>query len=279
MLGSRRAPSSSSRRAPSPSRRAAVSSSATAARCPPPSQSASPVSSTAARRPVHGDYASELAPPVRCGQRLSGARPQTARRSSTTSIPGVAKLDPALLDALRRAATDAAARRASRSTSTAAGVRRTYQEQLLRAGGHEVRLGRGGCPMGGHPRHVRARVGERGRPRAVQPRRLAVEHGATYGLCQIYRNEPWHYELRPEAVDHGCPPMYADPYARPATARTDRARSAGQRNHRTQGEAMSRTTTAAGRPCPGRPDRARAVRAHRPRACAGNERRQREHCP
>jgi hypothetical protein len=37
------------------------------------------------------------------------------------------------------------------------------------------------------------------------------EHGAEYGLCQIYRNEPWHYELRPEAVHAGCPPMYADP--------------------------------------------------------------------
>jgi LAS superfamily LD-carboxypeptidase LdcB len=37
------------------------------------------------------------------------------------------------------------------------------------------------------------------------------EHGAKYGLCQIYRNEPWHYELRSEAIDHGCPPMYADP--------------------------------------------------------------------
>src|SRR5207302_7621938 len=37
------------------------------------------------------------------------------------------------------------------------------------------------------------------------------KHGATYGLCQIYRNEPWHYELRPEAVDHGRPRMYADP--------------------------------------------------------------------
>ena len=36
-------------------------------------------------------------------------------------------------------------------------------------------------------------------------------HGAAYGLCQIYGNEPWHYELRPEAVDHGCPAMYADP--------------------------------------------------------------------
>lgn len=36
-------------------------------------------------------------------------------------------------------------------------------------------------------------------------------HGAAYGLCQVYANEPWHYELRPEAVDHGCPPLYADP--------------------------------------------------------------------
>jgi hypothetical protein len=35
--------------------------------------------------------------------------------------------------------------------------------------------------------------------------------GASFGLCQVYGNEPWHYELRPEAVDHGCPPVYADP--------------------------------------------------------------------
>jgi hypothetical protein len=37
------------------------------------------------------------------------------------------------------------------------------------------------------------------------------EHGAAYGLCRIYGNEPWHYELRPEATERGCPPMYADP--------------------------------------------------------------------
>jgi hypothetical protein len=37
------------------------------------------------------------------------------------------------------------------------------------------------------------------------------KRGATYGLCRIYGNEPWHYELRPNAIDHGCPPMYADP--------------------------------------------------------------------
>ena len=35
------------------------------------------------------------------------------------------------------------------------------------------------------------------------------EHGAAYGLCQIYRNEPWHYELRPEpsiTVARPCTP-------------------------------------------------------------------------
>src|SRR6266545_4812019 len=30
-----------------------------------------------------------------------------------------------------------------------------------------------------------------------------VIHGAKYGLCQIYGNEPWHHELRPEVIDHG----------------------------------------------------------------------------
>jgi D-alanyl-D-alanine carboxypeptidase len=37
------------------------------------------------------------------------------------------------------------------------------------------------------------------------------KHGAKYGLCQIYRNEPWHYELRPKASAQGCPPKYTDP--------------------------------------------------------------------
>ena len=36
-------------------------------------------------------------------------------------------------------------------------------------------------------------------------------HGRAYGLCQTYRNEPWHYELRRRAAAHGCPAMYADP--------------------------------------------------------------------
>ena len=38
-----------------------------------------------------------------------------------------------------------------------------------------------------------------------------AEHGARYGLCQVFRNEPWHFELRPAATDHGCPAQYRDP--------------------------------------------------------------------
>ena len=37
------------------------------------------------------------------------------------------------------------------------------------------------------------------------------EHGAGYGLCQIYGNEPWHYELRPEAIGRRLPSPVADP--------------------------------------------------------------------
>ena len=45
----------------------------------------------------------------------------------------------------------------------------------------------------------------------ARARAWLAEHGARYGLCQTYRNEPWHFELRPGAVDRGCPAMYADP--------------------------------------------------------------------
>ncbi|WP_144762809.1 M15 family metallopeptidase [Curtobacterium sp. 9128] len=37
------------------------------------------------------------------------------------------------------------------------------------------------------------------------------EHGARYGLCQIYDNEAWHFELRPNSPQDGCPRKYWDP--------------------------------------------------------------------
>ena len=44
-------------------------------------------------------------------------------------------------------------------------------------------------------------------------------HGARYGLCQIFANEAWHYELRPEAVHRGCPTPYPDPTHDPRMTR------------------------------------------------------------
>src|SRR5690606_37849853 len=34
-------------------------------------------------------------------------------------------------------------------------------------------------------------------------------HGADFGLCRVYANEPWHFELRADAAAVGCPDMYA----------------------------------------------------------------------
>jgi D-alanyl-D-alanine carboxypeptidase len=125
-------------------------------------------------------------------------------------VPGVAKLDPGLLGALRRAATDAADDGVEFVVDS--GWRSpAYQEQLLREAvskyGSEEEAARWvATPT--TSAHVSGHAVDIGPSDAAA---WLSEHGAAYGLCQIYGNEPWHYELRPEAVDHGCPPMYSDP--------------------------------------------------------------------
>ena len=124
--------------------------------------------------------------------------------------PAVANLDPDLLDALRRAATDAAA---DGVTFVVNGGWRSwqYQEHLRRQAiekhGSEAAAARW-VTTADRSAHVRGQAVDIG---PAEARAWLSEHGARYGLCQIYRNEPWHYELRPEAVEHGCPPLYADP--------------------------------------------------------------------
>jgi hypothetical protein len=125
-------------------------------------------------------------------------------------IPGVANLDPDLLGALRQAATDAADGEVEFFVDS--GWRsREYQNQLLREAvseyGSEEDAARW-VATAETSAHVSGDAVDIGPFNATA---WLAEHGAEYGLCQIYGNEPWHYELRPEAVDHGCPPMYADP--------------------------------------------------------------------
>jgi zinc D-Ala-D-Ala carboxypeptidase len=125
-------------------------------------------------------------------------------------IPGVANLDPDLLGALRQAATDAADDGVGFFVE--GGWRSPkYQNQLLREAvseyGSEEEAARW-VATAETSAHVSGDAVDIGPFDATA---WLSEHGAEYGLCQIYGNEPWHYELRPEAIDHGCPPMYADP--------------------------------------------------------------------
>jgi D-alanyl-D-alanine carboxypeptidase len=124
--------------------------------------------------------------------------------------PAVANLDPALLGALRRAATDAAGDGVELFVTS--GWRSPeYQEQLLREAvseyGSEEEAARWVATADTSP-HVSGDAVDIEHSDATG---WLSEHGAEYGLCQIYSNEPWHYELRAEAVDGGCPPRYADP--------------------------------------------------------------------
>ncbi|HEX8855808.1 MAG TPA: M15 family metallopeptidase [Thermoleophilaceae bacterium] len=125
-------------------------------------------------------------------------------------VPGVAKLDPALLGALRRAATDAAGDGVEFYVDS--GWRSPeYQERLLREaiskyGSEEEATRWVATPdTSAHVSGDAVDIGPSGAAAWLS------EHGAEYGLCRIYGNEPWHYELRPEAIDHGCPHVYADP--------------------------------------------------------------------
>lgn len=122
----------------------------------------------------------------------------------------MANLDPRLRRALRRAATDADGDGVEFHVNS--GWRsRKHQEQLFREAvskyGSEKEAVRWVARPG-------SSVHEKGEAVDLGPSNATgwlSRHGATYGLCQIYHNEPWHYELRPRAVELGCPPMYADP--------------------------------------------------------------------
>lgn len=125
-------------------------------------------------------------------------------------LPGVARLDPALLSALRQASTAAA--RAGITILVTSGWRSPeYQDELLRQAvatyGSEAEAAHW-VASPATSAHVAGDAADLGPADATF---WLSAHGVRYGLCQIYRNEPWHYELRPNAVRHGCPVMYANP--------------------------------------------------------------------
>jgi LAS superfamily LD-carboxypeptidase LdcB len=123
---------------------------------------------------------------------------------------GVARLDPALLAALRDAATAAAGDGVEIDVNS--GWRSAaYQDRLLRDAvatyGTAANAARWVATPATSP-HVSGHAVDIGPAGATA---WLAAHGASWGLCRIYRNEPWHFELRPRAIDRGCPRLYADP--------------------------------------------------------------------
>lgn len=124
---------------------------------------------------------------------------------------GIANLNPALVQALRDAATAAAAEEGIEFLIIDGWRSPAYQDQLLREAVSSYGSAEEAARWVATPEasaHVSGDAVDVGPFDATY---WLSQYGAEYGLCQIYVNEPWHYELLPEASDQGCPAMYADP--------------------------------------------------------------------
>jgi D-alanyl-D-alanine carboxypeptidase len=149
-----------------------------------------------------------LLPPTALGE-SDGAVPEGVRVFDD-GIPAVANLEPGLRRALRQAAGDAA-KDGIQIVVNSGWRSREYQRQLLRDAVAKYRSEKEAVRWVATPDtspHVSGHAVDIGPSRATV---WLSKHGAQDRLCQIYKNEPWHYELRREAIGDGCPSKYDDP--------------------------------------------------------------------
>jgi D-alanyl-D-alanine dipeptidase len=121
------------------------------------------------------------------------------------SNPALAQLDPALLRAIQAAANAAKAQGVDlRITSgwRSMGFQQRLFDDAVRTYG-SVDIARQFVASPEVSKHV---AGQAVDVAPVQADKWLIDNGAQFGLCQIYANELWHFEL---AVDpHGnCPPL------------------------------------------------------------------------
>jgi len=133
-----------------------------------------------------------------------------SRVSVFDEVPAVSGLDPDLLAAVRAAARDAAddgVRFVVNSGWRSARLQeRLLDDAVSRYGSREEAARWVATPE--TSAHVTGEAIDLGPWDALD---WLAQRGADYGLCQIYANEPWHYELRPAAKIEGCPSQYPDP--------------------------------------------------------------------
>ncbi|MEV6235387.1 M15 family metallopeptidase [Lentzea sp. NPDC051838] len=111
------------------------------------------------------------------------------------SHAAIANLDPALLDAVRKAAVDALASRGVEFRVTSGWRSKEYQQRLFDEAvtryASEKEARRWVQPPD-KSNHVTGKAIDIGPTNADD---WLIQHGADYGLCQKYANEMWHFEL------------------------------------------------------------------------------------
>ena len=123
-------------------------------------------------------------------------------------VPAIARLDPALREALRQAEADAAAD--GLFFEVTSGWRTAEYQQWLLDDAIELyaseEVARQFVATPDRSSHV---TGDAVDIAPVDAQFWLIEHGARYGICQTYANERWHFEL---ATEPGgvCPGMKAD---------------------------------------------------------------------
>ena len=141
-----------------------------------------------------------------CGTGLAAADPGAS--AFDVADPAVGRLDPVLLSALQSAAVAASADGVT-MTVTSGWRSPEFQQQLLddavqTYGSLAAARKYVQTPLGS--KHV---MGE-----AVDVGGIGADHwlaanGSRYGLCRIYANEVWHFELAADATGM-CPPLLPD---------------------------------------------------------------------
>lgn len=121
------------------------------------------------------------------------------------SAPAVYRLDPALLDAVQRAADSAAADgitiRLASGWRSPEFQQRLFDDAVAQYGSADI-----ASQYVASPRVSKHVIGEAVDVGPAGADGWLIRNGPTFGLCQIYANETWHFEL---ASDYGgvCPPL------------------------------------------------------------------------
>lgn len=128
--------------------------------------------------------------------------------------PAIGRLDPALLSAIQSAAVAAAADGVT-MTITSGWRSPEFQQQLL----DDAVQTYGSLPAARRfvqtPEMSKHVVGQAVDVGGVGADQWLATNGSRYGLCRIYANEVWHFELAADALGT-CPPLLPDAASPPA---------------------------------------------------------------